>query len=211
MRMKKILALALTMLVLTGCAAQSAQPSPAPTAEPTAMPAPAAAEESDETVGAAQEERPIGVMSSFTTRDLDGNTVDAQSVFSGYTLTMVNVWATYCGPCINEMPDLGQLAAEAAEKNVRIVGLVSDATGYGGVIDEEVLATAREIVEETGAEYLHLLSSPDLDDLLCQISAVPTTFFVDEYGCQVGKAYAGAKDKETWAGIIEDTLALLEE
>lgn len=202
--MKRLLALLLFTALLTACAAQL----PAASPEPAVSPAPAAPAQpavSDET------DRPSGVMSDFTTQDLDGNTVTAQDAFSGYRLTMVNVWATYCGPCIREMPDLGELSDEFADRSVRIVGLVSDATGYGGVIDEDAMQAARDIVQETGADYLHLIPSPSLEHLLAQITAVPTTFFVDEYGCQVGKAYAGSRDKEDWAAILEETLALLED
>ena len=58
-----------------------------------------------------------GVMSRFTATDLEGVEVD-QSIFSDYKLTMVNVWATFCTPCINEMPDLGELAAEYSDQGV---------------------------------------------------------------------------------------------
>lgn len=184
--MKKWIALLLLTVLLTGCAAK----------EPAASP---------------EQDQSAGIMSDFTTQDLDGNTVTAQDAFSGYALTMVNVWATYCGPCIREMPDLAQLSQDLSERGVRIVGLVSDATGYGGVIDEDAMQAARDIVQETGADYLHLIPSPSLDSLLAQITAVPTTFFVDENGCQVGKAYAGSRDKEDWADILEETLALLED
>ena len=190
--MKRLIALLLFILLLSGCAAQVPAASPEPTAAP-------------------DEERTSGVMSEFTTQDLDGNAVTAQDAFSGYALTMVNVWGTFCGPCIREMPDLGELSDEYADRGVRIVGIVCDATGYGGVIDEDAMQAARDIVQETGADYLHLIPSPSLDHLLAQISAVPTTFFVDENGCQVGKAYAGSRDKEDWAAILEETLALLED
>ena len=196
--MKRLIALLLFILLLSGCSAQV----PAALPEPTASPEPTAAPD---------EERPSGVMSEFTTQDLDGNAVTAQDAFSGYALTMVNVWGTFCGPCIREMPDLGELSDEYADRGVRIVGIVCDATGYGGVIDEDAMQAARDIVQETGADYLHLIPSPSLDHLLAQISAVPTTFFVDENGCQVGKAYAGSRDKEDWAAILEETLALLED
>lgn len=202
--MKKLIALLLCTILLTACAAQT----PAASLEPTVSPVPTA---SAQPAASDEPERPSGVMSDFTTQDLDGNTVTAQDAFSGYRLTMVNVWATYCGPCIREMPDLGELSEEFADRSVRIVGLVSDATGYGGVIDEDAMQAARDIVQETGADYLHLIPSPSLDYLLAQITAVPTTFFVDEYGCQVGKAYAGSRDKEDWAAILEETLALLED
>ena len=147
-----------------------------------------------------------GVLSDFTATDLNGNTVDP-SIFSDYDLTMVNVWATYCGPCLKEMPDLGELAAEYEGKGVRIVGLVSDAMNADGSISADQVETAQAIVDSTQADYLHILPSEDLMGIVYQITSVPTTFFVDSTGAQVGTAYIGAKSKEDWASIIDSTLA----
>lgn len=156
--------------------------------------------------GSAQTTEQAGVLSSFSATDLEGNTVD-QSIFAEYDLTMVNVWATFCSPCINEMPDLGELAQEYADKKVQIIGLVSDVLNTDGTISEEQVQTARDIVEQTGANYLHLLPSEDLYGVLGQISAVPTTFFVDNEGAQVGSAIVSAQSKDKWTQTIDEMLA----
>lgn len=156
--------------------------------------------------GSAQTTEQAGVLSSFSATDLEGNTVD-QSIFADYDLTMVNVWATFCSPCINEMPDLGELAQEYADKKVQIIGLVSDVLNTDGTISEEQVQTARDIVEQTGANYLHLLPSEDLYGVLGQISAVPTTFFVDNEGAQVGSAIVSAQSKDKWTQTIDEMLA----
>ena len=147
-----------------------------------------------------------GVLASFAATDLDGNAVD-QSMLADYQLTMVNVWATFCGPCINEMPDLGELAQEYKDKGVQIVGLVSDVLDTDGTINEEQVQTARDIVAETGAAYTHLLPSDDLLGVLSQIQYVPTTFFVDSTGAQVGSAVISAQSKEQWVETIDAMLA----
>lgn len=154
----------------------------------------------------ATQETSKGVLSDFTATDLNGNTVDP-SIFADYDLTMVNVWATYCGPCLKEMPDLGELATEYEDKGVRIVGLVSDTMNADGSISADQVETAQAIVESTQADYLHILPSEDLMGIIYQITSVPTTFFVDSTGAQVGTAYIGAKSKEDWASIIDSTLA----
>ena len=151
-----------------------------------------------------------GGLSSFSTTDLDGNTVD-QSILADYDLTMINVWATFCGPCINEMPDLGELAQEYADKNVQIIGLVSDVLNMDGTISEEQVQTARDIVEQTGANYVHLLPSEDLYGVLGQIAAVPTTFFVDNEGAQVGSAIISAQSKDKWVQTIDEMLTEVQE
>lgn len=163
-------------------------------------------ETTDSQSDAGQTTEQAGVLSSFSTTDLDGNTVD-QSVLADYDLTMVNVWATFCRPCINEMPDLGELAQEYADENVQIIGLVSDVLNTDGTISEEQVQTARDIVEQTGADYLHLLPSADLFGVLGQISAVPTTFFVDSEGEQVGYAVVSAQSKDKWVETIDAMLA----
>lgn len=149
---------------------------------------------------------PAGVLSSFSATDLEGNEVD-QGMLADYDLTMVNVWATFCGPCISEMPDLGQLAQEYQDEGVQIVGLVSDVLNADGTINEEQVQTARDIVAETGAAYTHLLPSEDLFGVLGQISYVPTTFFVDSTGTQVGSAVISAQSKDKWAEMIDAMLA----
>ena len=146
-----------------------------------------------------------GILSDFTATDLEGNSVDS-SIFADYDLTMVNVWATYCGPCLREMPDLGELADEYEDRGVRVVGLVIDTLNADGSINPEQVETARAIVDSTGADYLHILPSADLMGVVYQISSVPTTFFVDSTGAQVGSAYLGSKDKEDWAAIIDALL-----
>ena len=66
-----------------------------------------------------------GVLSSFNTTDIDSNQVD-ESVFKGKKLTMINIWATYCGPCINEMPALGKISREYAGEGFQIIGIPVD-------------------------------------------------------------------------------------
>ena len=157
-------------------------------------------------LSASEDEVQTGVLSAFSTTDLEGNTLD-QSILADYDLTMVNVWATFCGPCINEMPDLGELAAEYADKGVQIIGLVSDTMDSDGTISDSQVETAKEIVAETGADYRHLLPSDDLLGILSQIYAVPTTFFVDSEGVQVSDAIVTAQSKEKWIETIDGMLA----
>ena len=91
-----------------------------------------------------------GAKLSFTTIDLNGKSVDASSIFSKNKITMINVWATYCGPCISEMPDLAKLNAEYKSKGVEIIGVVSD-------INANSRNKASSIVSKTGANYTHLV------------------------------------------------------
>ncbi len=144
-----------------------------------------------------------GVLSDFTTTDIDGNTVN-QSVFKGKKLTMVNIWATFCGPCINEMPDLGKISEDYADKGFQIIGIPVDVVDYYGNIDESQVELAKDIIDETGAVYLHILPSASLNQAkLSQVTSVPETIFVDENGNQVGESYIGSRSMAQWKEIID--------
>ena len=190
-------ALSLTLL-LSACTQSDSSGSPSPAPSPSADTTQSASDKGSESSG--------GILSSFAAEDLDGNSID-QSILDGHTLTMVNVWATFCTPCISEMPELGELAEEYADKGIQIVGLISDVLDRDGSVSETQLDTAREIVSSTGADYMHIIPSSDFYGLLYQITSVPTTFFVDETGAQVGTAYLGAREKDDWIVIIDEMLA----
>jgi len=141
---------------------------------------------------------------AFETVDLEGNEV-SEAVFSESRLTMVNVWATYCNPCLSEMPGLGELAEEYAPEEFQIIGIISDVPEGSG---QEMTQLAEDLIEQTGADYVHLLLNQSLyEALLTGVSAVPTTFFVDENGV-VLDTVVGAREKSAWEEQID---ALLEE
>ena len=115
----------------------------------------------------------------FEAQDMEGNAVSSE-IFSEAKLTMVNVWATYCNPCLREMPGLGELAGEYASDEFQIVGVISDVLEGS---DQRTLDYAADLVEQTSADYTHLLLNESLYyALLTDVSAVPTTFFIDEDG-----------------------------
>ena len=194
-----ILAAALSLTLLLSACAQ-------PEGTPSLTPSPSPSADAVHPSSSADAQSAGGILSAFSAQDLDGNALD-QSVLEGHTLTMVNVWATFCTPCISEMPELGQLAEEYADKGVQIVGLISDVLNSDGSVSDTQLDTAREIVSATSANYTHIVPSTDLYGILAQITSVPTTFFVDETGAQVGYAYLGARDKAEWSAILDEMLS----
>lgn len=210
--MKKPVLFLLTLclcLGLTGCGGQSAPSGPdqSSSTSGSSQATQSDSQQPDQSEETPEDnESPLGILSQFSAQDLEGNELD-QSMLQGHTLTMVNVWATFCTPCISEMPDLGTLAQEYEDQGVQVVGLVSDVIDMEGNLDPDQMELAREIVDSTSANYTHLVPSVDLYGLLYQISSVPTTFFVDETGAQVGGTYIGAKDKDQWQEIIDQLLA----
>jgi len=145
---------------------------------------------------------PFDALKNFKAADLDGNTV-TQDIFTGYEMTMVNIWATFCGPCINEMPELSQLKKIYADKGVNVVGIVVDITDSSGNVTSDGFALAKDIVSKTGADYTHIIPSSDLDALMNSVTVVPTTVFVDSEGNVVDEEYLGALDLENWSRVID--------
>ncbi|MDD2297848.1 MAG: TlpA disulfide reductase family protein, partial [Sphaerochaetaceae bacterium] len=149
-------------------------------------------------------------LAPFWTLDLEENEI-TETIFSPYQLTLVNIWATFCSPCLQEMPALAELRNEFASKNVNIIGIVTDVYHSNQKIFAENRNTANYIIDQTGADYIHLLPSQDLVNLRLKDSqVVPETFFVDSTGKIVGQTYYGARNKNAWKKIIESTLSLVE-
>lgn len=145
-------------------------------------------------------------LTSFQTQDIYGVEQD-QSLFRDYTLTLVNVWGTFCGPCLDEMPFLGELQNEYESQGVNIVGIVVDVQDENLEVQEDQIKLAQEIAEGTGADYPHLIISEEMmESVLSQFDAIPASFFVDSDGNIVSEYYIGSRAKEDWVDIIETNL-----
>ena len=144
-----------------------------------------------------------GSLGEFSMEDVNGETY-TQEMFADHDLTMINVFTTWCSPCIREIPDLEKLSKEMEDQGVQVVGIVLDVAGNA---DEETIEKAKFLAEKTGAAYPFLI--PDagyLNGRLAGISAVPETFFADKEGNIVGKPYSGSRSFEDWKGIVEKEL-----
>lgn len=152
----------------------------------------------------------INGFKAFEGQTLDGETVDA-SIFKNAKLTVVNVWGTFCNPCIEELPSLGEIAKQYKNKDVQIVGIVGDVYNDSMGIDEPTVEDAKSIVKDTKANYTHVIPSESLyRELLTNMTAFPTTFFIDSDGNYVGQAVVGALDKDGWENKIESVLSSME-
>ncbi|RKJ76056.1 TlpA family protein disulfide reductase [Butyricicoccus sp. 1XD8-22] len=139
-------------------------------------------------------------MPEFSTVDLNGETV-TNDLFAEKDLTVLNVWGTFCGPCVAEMPELGEWEKELPE-NVQLVGLIIDIEGEN---DTEHHDAAVEITQKAGAEFRHLIANEDFAPFLEGVTGVPTTVFVDKEGKLAGGAILGAqvdKYKEFVEGFV---------
>lgn len=194
---KRMAAIALlAILPLAACArviVPPAEPSAAETAAPVAAETAAAAE-------------PF----TFSGTALDGTSVD-ETLFTGHKLTMVNIWGTFCGYCIQEMPDLAELNDEYASRGFQIVGVIGDIASPDGVPTDKERQTIDSLIDQTNADYPHLLPMGDTVELfLANTRAYPTTFFLDSAGNMLTKPVEGALSRENWVKLIEALLDSVE-
>lgn len=148
---------------------------------------------------------------SFNTQDINGKAY-TKDIFKDYDLTLVNVFATWCSPCVAEMPDLDKLYRELKDRGVNVVGVILDVLDENGDIDEEGLERAKLLAEKTGVTFPILL--PDttyMNGRLIGIEGLPETFFVDKNGNIVGETYSGNNDFDGWLEVVEQELANLKE
>lgn len=130
----------------------------------------------------------------FDTTDLDGNPITEQ-ILAGHSLTILNFWEPWCGPCVNELPALQKLSEEYADKGVQVIGIFSTPDS-----DEEV----RAILNRLGVTYPILHHCSDLDFL--QTMYVPTTAIIGPAGNIIKESFAGALDYEGWVKLVDSLL-----
>lgn len=198
-----ILSLILSMAAaLTGCSSSGKDSAETSAAQSQASTEAAEASETSQAAANSSEASAAYQGISFETTDLDGNAVTAEELFSQHKLTMINLWGTYCGPCIGEMPDLEILSQRLAEKDCAIVGVVVD---VAGLEDTARLETAREIIADTGVTYLNLFPWYTLmEDFPAQF--IPTSYFVNSEGQIVGEAAIGARGADDYEALIDELL-----
>lgn len=152
----------------------------------------------------------VSSVGDFITQDVNGETI-TQDIFKEHDLTMVNVFTTWCSPCVAEMPDLEKLSQQVGDRNVAVVGIVMDVLDEKGKIMDENLEQAQLLVQKTGVTYPIILpDSTYLNGRLTSIEAFPETFFVDKNGNIVGETYSGSGSLEDWLDVVEQELANLE-
>lgn len=139
----------------------------------------------------------------FKLKDLDGKEV-TESIFKDNKITMVNLWATYCGYCIEEMPSIQELSVELKDQKFAVVGIVGDVYS-NGVVNEKLLEKAKKIVNDTGVKYQSLIPDDNMkyNSIMQYLVGYPTTIFVDSKGNIVGDVIIGSMTKEEFKKAIE--------
>ena len=137
----------------------------------------------------------------FQTMDiLDGNVIKSEEFYKEKPLTLVNVWGTFCGPCKEEMPDLAKLYDEYKDK-MNFLGVVVDTNVSMDTNVEE----AQQIIKDSGVNYKNIMPNPTTEDTLVNITAMPTTFFVNSDGKVLG-GFVGKADKDSLKATIDKIL-----
>ena len=132
----------------------------------------------------------VGSKVEFTTRDLDGNPVSSADLFAQNEITLINIWATWCGPCVGELGELQQIHTRLQEKNCGILGLLTD----------NDLDSARKLMSDNGITYPVIQAPNNLYDLFPS-EYIPTSVFVSRDGIILATPIVGAQVK-----VYESTL-----
>lgn len=144
-------------------------------------------------------------LSGFKATDLSGNQVTSD-IFSKNKLTMVNIWATWCGPCIDEMPEISKLYNELPT-GTNVISICTDSGD-----DNESLDLAKEVMKKSNAKFKTLIPDNVLKkNLTKKIQVFPTTIFIDSEGKVVGSPHFGEPTAEGFKKSIDENLKLMEE
>ena len=129
----------------------------------------------------------------FSLTTLTGDTLD-QTVFTDNKLIMVNYWATWCGPCVGEIPDLIKISKEYSGKGFAIIGVLSGDDDIDG---------AKKFIADQGMSYPVVMPEAFFLDHSDGIYAIPTTMFFDSTGKLIGSTVVGAKSYDDWKSLID--------
>ena len=146
---------------------------------------------------------------SFEGKDLDGNEVKSDELFSANAVTVVNFWFTTCSPCVGELGELDALNKELADKGGALIGV--NAFTLDG--DETAISDAKDVLAKKGATYQNVYfdSSSPAGAFTANIFAFPTTYVVDRNGNIVGEPIVGAitekNQAETLQSLIDQAIA----
>lgn len=196
----KILYLVLAIFVLASCTKNDDQVEEAQDPNPVVEQVPGDLEESkDPQEDPEAQSAALFDFSNIDTVDLQGNPVDG-SVFQG-KITLVNVWGTFCPPCIDELPDLGQISKDYGGDNFQVLGIIGD-TSLGSDTNIE---KAKELIASSDVDYVNIIPDQALiEELLVHIQFFPTSFLLDDQGRLIEEVAFGAKDYEFFAQWAEN-------
>ena len=130
----------------------------------------------------------------FSAEDIEGNKID-NSIFKENKVTLVNVWATWCGPCVNELPEIQKVYSELKDQGIGVVGIVADGN--------DAKDTAKELIELDSLKYKMIIPDSNLEkNLISTLRGFPTSYVVDSEGKILGMKLGGM-NAEGFKAFIE--------
>ena len=194
---KKILILGMALMVAAGISAcnASSKTSSSEATTTESKQADAKAEDSKQ----AESDKEDRKVPDFTAKTVSGEDISSD-LFKDSKLTVVNVWGSWCGPCVQEIPELQKLYESMKDKDVNVIGLAQDA---GTDLD-----AVKEIIDKNKVTYQNIVPEGATEDFVMSIMAFPTTFFVDSDRNIVG-VIQGNRNWEAFTAAVEGVLEKL--
>ncbi len=150
-------------------------------------------------------EKAESLLSEVDTETLDGDPFTFEDI-TGNKLTMINVWATWCPPCVAELPELQELSEAYAEQSVEVIGVLADSIWEVGERDDDAIAAGKKLLENAGAAYRVLIPDAVLQEKLINfMEYFPTTFFFNADG-ELVDAVVGSNSYEGWSAVLDEIL-----
>ena len=194
---KKILILGMALMMAAGISACNASSKTSSTEATTteSKQADAKAEDSKQ----AESDKEDKKFPEFSAKTVSGEDISSD-VFKDSKLTVVNVWGSWCGPCVQEIPELQKLYESMKDKDVNVIGLAQDA---GTDLD-----AVKEIIDKNKVTYQNIVPEGATEDFVMSLMAFPTTFFVDSDRNIVG-VIQGGRNLEAFTAAVEGVLEKL--
>ncbi|MBI9013509.1 MAG: TlpA family protein disulfide reductase [Clostridiales bacterium] len=145
------------------------------------------------------EKNPVAgqVLKDISTTDIEGNIID-ETIFNGHKITVLNLWATWCGPCVEEMPEFEEVSKTYKTEDVQFLGLIIDSE------DDEV----KDLLKQLGITYPQIKSDEKLKkQIVNHFDYVPVTLFIDENGKILEKFVPGGTTKEALEKMLDGMLS----
>nr|WP_315085587.1 TlpA disulfide reductase family protein [uncultured Lachnoanaerobaculum sp.] len=194
---KKILILGMALMMAAGISAcnASSKTSSSEATTTESKQADAKAEDSKQ----AESDKEDKKFPEFTAKTVSGEDISSD-LFKDSKLTVVNVWGSWCGPCVQEIPELQKLYERMKDKDVNVIGLAQDA---GTDLD-----AVKEIIDKNKVTYQNIVPEGATEDFVMNLMAFPTTFFVDSDRNIVG-VIQGGRNLEAFTAAVEGVLEKL--
>ncbi|MFV0363446.1 MAG: TlpA family protein disulfide reductase [Suipraeoptans sp.] len=152
----------------------------------------------------------IGVGDQLSLKDIKTTNLNGEAItgtdFAGEELTVLNIWGTWCPPCVQELPHLQEVSEEYKSKGVSVVGVLQDGIKNSLEPDNEVIENGKILLSEASATYTVILPEQSLvNTIITHMEYFPTTYFLDSDG-NIIKEVIGSKDADGWRGEIDAAL-----